>query len=61
MRIAVGLRQKVASLTEKPEELGKVDPGASLWLPVVRSEPGIVCLKPCGKHSLHITSYIIIL
>ena len=46
--VALGLRERVVSLTEKPKQLGLILPGESLWLPVMRPEPGIFCLKPHG-------------
>jgi len=37
------------SLRKDPDNLGVVGPGDSLWLPVFRPEPGMLCIKPLGE------------
>lgn len=48
VHLAMGLRQKVVSSTEEAEEFGQIEPGGHIWLPVLRPEPGIFCLKSLG-------------
>lgn len=37
------------SLRKEPDDLGAVEPGDSLWLPVFRREPGMLSIKPLGE------------
>lgn len=42
----VGLQ---APLGLEPRKLGILAPGQNLWLPVIRAEPGLLCLQPSGR------------
>ena len=51
MQISLGLKH---SMRMDPAELGSLAAGRHMYLPVLRPEPGMLCIQPLGElHCIH--------
>ena len=46
MQISLGLKH---SMRMDPAELGALSAGSNMFLPVLRPEPGMLCIQPLGE------------
>ena len=46
MQISLGLKH---SMRMDPAELGSLTAGGDMYLPVLRPEPGMLCIQPLGE------------